>query len=219
MPDIIVPRKCVAELRKLLDELEGTVEISMSPTKIRFGLGSAVLDQQADRRHLPGLQPRHPDRERQAAEARPEELRGRRRPRLDHRQREDPGGEDERRSRQGDLVRDLARNGTATEEIAADYGSDGIEIGFNARYLLDILGEIDGDTVEVHLADAAARRCFARTTSRTRSTSSCRCGSMICRSCGAGGHPGECWDLRAHRPDRSDPGHRGAPFRASAIST
>jgi DNA polymerase-3 subunit beta len=47
-------------------------------------------------------------------------------------------------------------SGTATEEIAADYGSDSLEIGFNARYLLDILGEIDGDTVEVHLADAAA---------------------------------------------------------------
>ena len=39
---------------------------------------------------------------------------------------------------------------------AADYSADGLEIGFNARYLLDILGEIDGDTVEVHLADAAA---------------------------------------------------------------
>jgi DNA polymerase-3 subunit beta len=31
-----------------------------------------------------------------------------------------------------------------------------MEIGFNARYLLDILGQIEGDTVEVHLADAAA---------------------------------------------------------------
>ena len=47
-------------------------------------------------------------------------------------------------------------NGLAVEEIAADYGSDGIEIGFNARYLLDILGQIEGDSVEVHLADAAA---------------------------------------------------------------
>ncbi len=47
-------------------------------------------------------------------------------------------------------------SGTATEELPADYGSETIEIGFNARYLLDILGEIDGDTVEVHLADAAA---------------------------------------------------------------
>jgi len=31
-----------------------------------------------------------------------------------------------------------------------------MEIGFNARYLLDILNQIDGDLVEVHLADAAA---------------------------------------------------------------
>ena len=43
MPDVIVPRKCVAELRKLLEEVEGTVEVSLSPTKVRFGLGSAVL--------------------------------------------------------------------------------------------------------------------------------------------------------------------------------
>ena len=43
MPDIIVPRKCVAELRKLLDEVDGTVEVSLSATKIRFVLGHAVL--------------------------------------------------------------------------------------------------------------------------------------------------------------------------------
>src|SRR5574339_44729 len=43
MPDVIVPRKCVQELYRLLEELEGTVEISLSPTKVRVGLGSAVL--------------------------------------------------------------------------------------------------------------------------------------------------------------------------------
>ncbi len=43
MPDIIVPRKCVGELRKLLDEVEGSVEVSLSATKIRFVLGHAVL--------------------------------------------------------------------------------------------------------------------------------------------------------------------------------
>ncbi len=43
MPDVIVPRKAVNELYRLLEELEGTVEISLSPTKIRFGLGSAIL--------------------------------------------------------------------------------------------------------------------------------------------------------------------------------
>ncbi len=31
-----------------------------------------------------------------------------------------------------------------------------MEIGFNARYLMDILAQIESDEVEVHLADAAA---------------------------------------------------------------
>ena len=44
-------------------------------------------DLQADRRHLPRLQPRHPHRERQAAQDRSARLRGGRGPRLDHRQR------------------------------------------------------------------------------------------------------------------------------------
>src|SRR3546814_5486038 len=43
MPDVIVPRKCVAELRKLVDEADGDVEISLSSSKIRFSLGGAVL--------------------------------------------------------------------------------------------------------------------------------------------------------------------------------
>ncbi len=43
MPDVIVPRKCVAELRKLLDEVDGSVGVSLSGTKIRFDLGQAIL--------------------------------------------------------------------------------------------------------------------------------------------------------------------------------
>lgn len=47
-------------------------------------------------------------------------------------------------------------NGTAAEELAAEYSADGFEIGFNASYLKDILSQIDSDTVEIHLADAGA---------------------------------------------------------------
>ena len=43
MPDVIVPRKCVAELRKLLDEVDGSVGVSLSGSKIRFDLGQAIL--------------------------------------------------------------------------------------------------------------------------------------------------------------------------------
>jgi DNA polymerase-3 subunit beta len=43
MPDVIIPRKCIAELRKLLDELDGLVQVSLSESKVRFGLGNATL--------------------------------------------------------------------------------------------------------------------------------------------------------------------------------
>ncbi len=47
-------------------------------------------------------------------------------------------------------------NGTAAEEVPGEYRADSFDIGFNARYLMDILAQIAGDSVEVHLADAAA---------------------------------------------------------------
>jgi DNA polymerase-3 subunit beta len=156
MPDVIVPRKCVAELRKLLEELEGTVEVSMSPTKIRFGLGSAVLTSKL-------IDGTFPDYNRVIPTANDKLLK------LDPKSfaqgvdRVSTIASEKTRAVKMNVDRDKVtlsvtspESGTATEEIAADYGADGLEIGFNARYLLDILGEIDGDTVEVHLADAAA---------------------------------------------------------------
>ena len=44
-------------------------------------------------------------------------------------------------------------SGSATEELDVDYDSSPIDIGFNARYLLDITEQLDGDTVLFKLAD------------------------------------------------------------------
>ena len=44
----------------------------------------------------------------------------------------------------------------AHEDLPADYDAQGFDIGFNAAYLRDVLAQIDGDTVELHLADAMA---------------------------------------------------------------
>lgn len=156
MPDVIVPRKAVQELYRLLEELEGTVEISLSPTKIRFGLGSAVLTSKL-------IDGTFPDYNRVIPTANDKLLK------LDPKSfsagvdRVSTIASEKTRAVKMSLDRDKVtlsvtspENGIATEEVPADYSSDGLEIGFNARYLLDILGEIDGDTVEVHLADAAA---------------------------------------------------------------
>jgi DNA polymerase-3 subunit beta len=156
MPDVIVPRKAVAELYRLLEELEGTVEISLSPTKVRFGLGSAVLTSKL-------IDGTFPDYNRVIPTANDKLLK------LDPKSfsagvdRVSTIASEKTRAVKMSVDRDKVtlsvtspEQGVATEELPADYGSDGLEIGFNAKYLLDILGEIDGDTVEVHLADAAA---------------------------------------------------------------
>ena len=46
--------------------------------------------------------------------------------------------------------------GTATEEIDVRFDGAPMEIGFNARYLLEILRRIDGGTAALELADPAA---------------------------------------------------------------
>ena len=43
MPGVIVPRKAVSELRKLLEEMDQEVSVSLSDTKIRFAFGATVL--------------------------------------------------------------------------------------------------------------------------------------------------------------------------------
>jgi DNA polymerase-3 subunit beta len=156
MPGVIIPRKCVTELRKLLDEVDGTVQASLSESKIRFGLGNAVLTSKL-------IDGTFPDYSRVIPTANDKLLK------LDPRSLEE--GVDRvstiasERTRAVKLSLDRDRvtlsvtspeNGTASEEVSADYAADGLEIGFNARYLLDILGQIEGDTMEVHLADAAA---------------------------------------------------------------
>src|SRR5690606_33988215 len=43
--------------------------------------------------------------------------------------------------------------GSATEEIGVSYSAAPLEIGFNARYLLDIAGELESDAAVFKLAD------------------------------------------------------------------
>jgi hypothetical protein len=43
IPGVIVPRKTVGEVRKLLDESDGSVDIELSDTRIRFATGGVTL--------------------------------------------------------------------------------------------------------------------------------------------------------------------------------
>ena len=156
MPDVIVPRKCVGELRKLLDEVDGSVEVSLSATKARFVLGNATLTSKL-------IDGTFPDYSRVIPTANDKLLKIDPRSFMAGVDRVATIASEKTRAVKMALDRDKItlsvtspENGTAAEEVPGDYAAAGFEIGFNARYLMDILGQIEGDLVEVHLADAAA---------------------------------------------------------------
>jgi DNA polymerase-3 subunit beta len=156
MPDVIVPRKCVAELRKLLDEVDGSVGVSLSASKIRFDLGQAILTSKL-------IDGTFPDYSRVIPQGNDKLLKLDPRSLMEGVDRVSTIATEKTRAVKMALDRDKVilsvtspENGAAAEEVPGDYAAAPFEIGFNSRYLMDILGQIEGDTVEVHLADAAA---------------------------------------------------------------
>ncbi len=153
MPGVIVPRKAVAEIQKLLEGGEETAEVELSASKIRVTIGQVVLTSKL-------IDGTFPDYGRVI-----------------------PSGNDKRltvdkasfamsvdrvstiSSERGRAVKlsmadgrmTLAvtnpDSGSAVEEIDVDYDAAPLDVGFNARYLLDITQQLDSDTALFKLAD------------------------------------------------------------------
>ena len=160
MPDVIVPRKAVAELRKLLEEsLDGNVEVDLSASKIRFtlgGEGGVVLTSKLIDGTFPDYSRVIPTGNDKLLKVDPKSF-------FAGVDRVATIATEKTRAVKIGLDTDKLTlsvtspdNGTAAEEVPASYSAAVMEIGFNANYLKDILGQIDGDTVEMHLADPGA---------------------------------------------------------------
>lgn len=153
MPGVIVPRKAVAEIQKLLEDGESEVQVELSGSKIRIATAAVVLTSKL----IDGTFPDY--------------------------QRVIPSGNDKLLTvDRGDFAASVDRvstissergravklsmaegrmtlsvtnpdSGSATEEIEVDYDASPLDIGFNARYLMDIAAQLDGDTALLKLAD------------------------------------------------------------------
>ena len=144
LPGVIIPRKTVAEIRRLIDGGTGDVELSVSEAKIRFHYGSAVLTSKL-------IDGTFPDYERVIPKGNEKELT------IDNKvfanavDRVATISAEKSRSIKIALSQDnLAltvnnpESGNAHEELMVDYSADPLEIGFNAKYLLDVAGQIEG---------------------------------------------------------------------------
>ena len=156
MPGIIVPRKAVNELRKLIDEIEEEVEVSLSDTKIRFAFGNVVLTSKLIDGTFPDYDRVIPDGNDKTLEVDCDDFAAA----VDR-----VATISTEKSRAikltvepGNIILSASspESGTASEEIEVDYAQKSIEIGFNARYLLDIAQQIEGTMAQFVMADSAS---------------------------------------------------------------
>ncbi len=156
MPGIIIPRKTVSELAKLVDDPDVSVGTELSDTKIRFTIGSVVLTSKL-------IDGTFPDYQRVIPTGNDKELVI---DRLTFEQAVDRvstisserGRAVKLSLNDGQLVLTVNNpdSGSATEELPADYSADPIEIGFNAKYLLDIAGQLTSTDARFMLADSGS---------------------------------------------------------------
>jgi DNA polymerase-3 subunit beta len=133
IPGVIVPRKTVGEVRKLLDESDGSVDIELSDTRIRFATGNdKVLN-------VPCKEFAHAvDRVSTISTEKSRAI---------------------KLAVAKGVVTLSATSpdaGSATEEIEVEYKAAALEIGFNSRYLLDITEQITGAEARFLMADAGS---------------------------------------------------------------
>jgi len=177
MPGVIIPRKTVAEVFKLLGDRSAPVQVELSGAKIRFifdageeeaaGPESVVLTSKLIDGTFPDygrVIPVGNDKvmtvDRNAFAAATDRV-------------------STLSSEKGRAVKlNVAKNklvlsvnnpdaGSAEEEISIEYDSDPLEIGFNARYLLDICTQIASDNAIFRFADASSPTLVTDATDET----------------------------------------------------
>ena len=143
MPGVIVPRKTVNELRKLLDDDEATIAVSVSETKVRFATPLITLTSKVIDGTFPDYTRVIPTGNTRRLEVDASEF---------AKAVDRVATVSSERSRAVKLSLDEDRlilsvnapdSGAAEEELAVAYGDERLEIGFNAKYLLEIASQVD----------------------------------------------------------------------------
>ncbi len=146
IPGIIVPRKTVGEIQKLLDGRDDEVQLEISETKIRLSVGPVVLLSKLIEGTFPDYErvmPKNNDKEMivdragfAAAVDRVSTIAS------------DRGGKVVKLVVSDEMLELSVTNpdhGNASEEVPVSFAHDRFEIGFNAKYLLDIVSQIGSE--------------------------------------------------------------------------
>jgi DNA polymerase-3 subunit beta len=143
MPGVIVPRKTVGELRKLLDDDDMQIAVSVSDTKVRFATPNITLTSKVIDGTFPDYTRVIPVGNRRKLEVDASDF---------ARAVDRVATVSSERSKAVKLTLDEDRlvlavnnpdSGAAEEELGVAYADERLEIGFNAKYLLEIASQVD----------------------------------------------------------------------------
>lgn len=153
---VIIPRKAIGEIRRLIESLDGGVQMAVSDSKIVVRAGRAVLTSKL-------IDGSFPDYARVIPQSNEKKLV------IDNKLFEAAVDRvatvSAERSRSvklslGDdrltLAVNHAETGQGNEELEASYAADAMEVGFNAKYLLDVAGQIEAAEAEFLFNDPAS---------------------------------------------------------------
>jgi DNA polymerase-3 subunit beta len=153
MPGVILPRKAVVEIQRLIEDAQGEVAIELSANKMRFSFGEVVLTTKL-------IDGTFPDYARVIPSGNDKRLTIERDAFTKAVDRVSTISSERGRAvklalSEGKLVLSVTNpdQGSAVEELEADYDGPPLDVGFNARYLLDIAQQLDSDTALFRLAD------------------------------------------------------------------
>lgn len=155
MPGIIIPRKVVGELRKLIEETGMDVDISLSDSKIKFTFDDVILTS----RLIDGT---YPDYERVIPTDNDKKMEidtklfANAVDRVSVVSEKSKGIKITISKGKINISASSIESGSAEEELDAEYDADEIEVGFNSRYLLDILHQVEGETVSFTMSDSSS---------------------------------------------------------------
>jgi DNA polymerase-3 subunit beta len=156
MPGVILPRKTVHELHRLIEASDMPVKVGISPTKARFEIGTILLTTKL-------IDGTFPDYGRVIPQSNDKVLKVPNAEFANAVDRVSTIASERGRAVKLNIEADKLvltvvnpEGGSATEEIAVDYGAQPLEIGFNARYLLDISGQLERGTAKFMLADSGS---------------------------------------------------------------
>lgn len=158
--EVILPRKTVLELYRQLADNDDSLEIVLAPTQVQFRFGNIEFVSKL-------IDGKFPDYERVIPQNHSKSIRLKREGLLHSLQRVAILTNEKFRGVRlvvttGALkiVSSNAEQEEAQEEIEIDYSGETLDIGFNVTYLLDVLNNLNNESIECRLADSNSSALF-----------------------------------------------------------